>query len=83
MAIPGSDGSIILTTKVDESGLKAWFASVNSSAKTAKANIAGIGTQTTASAKTAKVAIAGIGNALKALLSTLIGVQTIIKAIYI
>jgi hypothetical protein len=81
MAIANSDGSIIISTKVDESGLKAWFASVNSSAKTAKANIAGIGTQATASAKTAKTAIASVGTALKALLPMLIGVQTIIKAI--
>ncbi len=81
MAISNSDGSIILSTKVDERGLKAWFASVNSSAKTAKANIAGIGMQATASAKTAKTAIASVGTALKSLLPMLIGVQTIIKAI--
>lgn len=81
MAIANSDGTIILSTKVDESGLKSWFASVNSSAKTAKANIAGIGTAANASAKTAKTAIAGVATALKALLPILISVQAIIKAI--
>ena len=81
MAIANSDGSIILSTKVDESGLKAWFASVNSSAKTTQTNIKGIG----ASAKTAstqtKTALVGIETALTKVMSYLIGIQTILAAI--
>lgn len=74
MAINGGDGSIILSTKVDESGLKSWFASVNSQSKTTQANIKGIGTS-------AKTAMAGIGTALKSLMSYFIGIQTIFAAI--
>ena len=81
MAIANSDGSIILSTKVDESGLKAWFASVNSQSKTAQANIKGIGTSAKQASTQAKTAIAGIGTAFKSLMSYLIGIQTILAAI--
>ena len=81
MAQTNADGSIILSTKVDESGLKAWFASVNSQSKMAQTNVKGIGKSAKQASTEAKTALLSIGTALKTLMSYLIRIQTILAAI--
>lgn len=76
MAISGGDGSIILTTKVDESGLKKGFASMRNFAGKAGKSFAIIG----AAAATATVAITKMAVSAYADYEQLIGgVETLFK----
>ena len=76
MAISGSDGSIVLTTKVDQSGLKKGFSSVKGFAKTASKAFLAIG----AAAATASVAITKMAASAYADYEQLVGgVETLFK----
>lgn len=74
MAISGGDGSIILTTKVDTSGIKAGTTAIKTGFKGAETSATSFGVKT-------KSAIAGISASLKSLFTMFIGIQTIFKAI--
>lgn len=74
MAISGGDGSIILTTKVDTSGIKAGTTAI-------KTGFKGAGIAATSFGVKTKSAIAGISTSLKRLFSMFIGIQTIFKVI--
>lgn len=82
MAISGGDGSIILTTKVDTSGITTGLKGISASAKTTQANIKGIGATTITTMSKARTAVLGMGTALKSLLTYFIGIQTVFAAIH-
>ena len=78
MATPGSDGSIILTTKVDESGIEQWMNKIaKSTNKTTQATddatkaTKKYGEQTRNSTKTAKTAFESMGKKIKEVASYL------------
>lgn len=82
MAISGGDGSIILTTKVDETGLNSWIAKVTNQTK-------GLTNETSRYGKQAKTSFGGVnssintvGTSLKkigSLLATTFGITAIIN----